>query len=278
MTVIAVGMVKDENDIIEPVLRHLVAEGVDRVILYDNLSTDGTFDTLERLHREGLPLVVLEDTEVGYYQSRKTSRLAQLAFEQGADWVLPFDADEVWYSPGSTIAEALGSVPDDVQVLKAAGWDHLVREGGHEFESTEGDGIDCSVCHEYSDATLHEVGPFSPWRREQTQPMVKVAFRAHPNPLVDMGNHGVTLPGTQGRDTTGVLAYRHFQYRSLAQMTRKLRQGRAAYEATDLRPDQGLHWRAGGLKTDEELARDWALLCSEEGLVFDPAPLRVAVS
>ena len=52
----AVGMVKDEIDIIEPVLRHLVAEGVDRILLLDNLSTDGTSETLIRLEAVGLPL------------------------------------------------------------------------------------------------------------------------------------------------------------------------------------------------------------------------------
>jgi hypothetical protein len=56
-------------------------------------------------------------------------------------------------------------------------------------------------------------------------------------------------------------------------MTRKLRNGREAYEASDIHPVHGTHWRAGGLKTDEELAVDWQVLCSEENLVFDPAPI-----
>lgn len=242
-------MFRDEEDVAEPVCMHLLAEGVDRLIVADNLSTDRTRQILDGIDS----VTVVDDPEPGYYQSRKVSALAAAAYEMGAEWVLPFDADEVWYAPGGerTIAAALAALPADVDVVKAPGWDHLVRD--------EGD------------------GPFSPWCREQAQPMVKVAFRAHPNPLVDMGNHGVVLPGAQGRDVHGVLAFRHFQYRSLPHLIRKLRTGRAAYEATDLHPDQGLHWRSGGLKTDEELARDWALLCSEEGLVFDPAPLRVPV-
>lgn len=255
MTVIAVGMVRDELDILEPVLRHLIAEGVDRILLNDNMSTDGTSEMLARLQAEGLPILVNLDEQVGFYQDVKTSRLARQAYELGADWVLPFDADEIWYGvdPKSgepcRISDALSQVDPEIQVVRAPGWDHIqIRD----------------------DAP----SPFSNLRRRDPQKLAKVAFRAHPDARLHMGNHDVTLPGPS---LTGPLAFRHFQYRSLRQMTTKLRNGREAYEASDVHPMHGTHWRAGGLKSDAELAAEWAELCAEDGLIFDPAPIRVRV-
>lgn len=239
-------MVHDEADVIGPVLRNLYHQGVDRVIVADNLSTDNTREILERVATEH-PLTILDDHVLAYDQATKMTGLARCAYEMGAEWVLPFDADEVWYGGYVTIAEALADVPADI--VMAGGFDHIVRSP--------------------------EDAPFSPWRRRQPQQLCKVAFRASPDAELNMGNHDVR--GCGEARVRGPLAYRHFQYRSLDQMTRKLRHGRAAYEASDVHPMHGTHWREGGLLSDEELAAKWAGLCSEEGLVFDPAPLGVRV-
>lgn len=239
--IIAVTMVRDEADVIGPVIANLFAHGVDHIIAADNLSTDRTRSILESFDS----LTVVEDSVLAYEQATKMTRLARQAHDMGADWVLPFDADEVWYAEGGTIAQALDTVTADV--VMAAGWDHIVR----------GDG----------DA------PFSPWRRRQPQKLCKVAFRARPDIELNMGNHDVRPEWlSRGR---GPLQYRHFQYRSLEQMTRKLRNGRAAYEASTVHELHGTHWREGGKLTDDEMAAKWDALCSEDGLVFDPAPIRV---
>lgn len=250
--IVAVSMFKNEEDVAETVVRHLFAEGVDRVIVADNLSTDHTRDILDTI-AEHYPLTVIDDPVLAYEQDVKMSRLARRAYEAGAEWVLPFDADEIWYGVDPQtgepcrIADALSQVDDEIQVVRAFGWDHIARVGPHTS------------------------GVFSPWRRVETQKLAKVAFRAHPDARMHMGNHDVTLPGPS---VIGPLAFRHFQYRSLEQMTTKLRQGREAYEASDVHPMHGTHWRAGGLKSDDELAVEWAELCSEDGLIFDPAPIR----
>ena len=241
VTVIAVTMVKDEADVIGPVIANLFAQGVDHIIAADNLSTDRTRSILEQYDR----LTIIDDDEPGYYQDAKMTRLARQAHDMGADWVLPFDADEVWYAEGGTIAQALDTVTADV--VMAVGWDHIVR----------GDG----------DA------PFSPWRRPQPQTLCKVAFRARPDAELNMGNHDVRPAEHRQR---GPLRYRHFQYRSLEQMTRKLRNGKAAYEASTVHELHGTHWREGGALSDDDMAAKWDALCSEEGLVFDPAPLGVS--
>lgn len=246
MTVVAVSMMRDEADVAGHVVRHLYRQGVDLVVVADNLSEDGTGN----LARDA-GAVVLADDDLAYEQDRKMTTLARIAYGYGATWVLPFDADEHWYPlTHDSIGEALASVPDNVDVVAAGGWDHI---------ATPNDPPD-------------EPNPFARicWRRPETQRLPKVAFRAAPDRRLHMGNHDVDPPGLTR--TTGTLAYRHYQYRTLEQMTRKLRNGREAYEASTVHEMHGTHWREGGLLTDEELAEKWDALCATAGLIFDPAP------
>jgi glycosyltransferase involved in cell wall biosynthesis len=238
VTVIGVTMVKDEADVISATIAQLFAQGVDHIIAADNLSTDQTRSILDKYDR----VTVIDDNEPGYYQDAKMTNLARQAHDMGADWVLPFDADEIWYGIDQPIAQALDGTPADV--IMAAGWDHIVTTPGDQ--------------------------PFSPWRRPDPQRLSKVAFRATATAELNMGNHDVR--GVGPYRTGGVLEYRHFQYRSLAQMTRKLRNGRAAYEASTVHELHGTHWREGGLLTDDEMAAKWDDLCGTDGLVFDPVP------
>ena len=42
-----------------------------------------------------------------YHQSQITTELAREAFQRGADWVVPIDADEFWWAPGGNFREVL---------------------------------------------------------------------------------------------------------------------------------------------------------------------------
>lgn len=238
----AVSMMRDESDVAAAVVNHLFAHGVHRILVNDNNSVDGTGDILR-----ACGATVFDDPEIGYYQDAKMSALATVAYEMGADWVLPFDADEIFYpTDGGTLAEFFATCTADV--VEARGWDHIA-----------------TACHP---------GPFSPDRRVAQQKLPKVAFRACERPYVHMGNHDVDRLMDGGLDTrTGGLSYRHFQYRSLEQYVRKVRNGREAYEASNLHYNYGTHWRVAGAKSDAELAADWAAMCAEPGLIFDPAPV-----
>lgn len=230
--IVGVSMVKDEADIIEASVRHLFAQGVDAVVVADNMSSDHTFGILDDLRQE-FPITLLVDDEPAYYQADKMTRLAGLAGVLGADWIVPFDADELWCG-----IAMLGSC--DAAVVRCVGFDHLPRAGGPLL---------------------------SPWRRQEPQRLPKVAFRWCEGARLHMGNHGVDRPGA----VVDGLTLRHFQYRSLDQMTRKLRGGKAAYDLTRGLDSHGQHWRAGGALSDLELAEKWAALCSEDA-VFDPVP------
>lgn len=241
--IVGISMVRDEADVIERLVEHMLAEGVDHLIIADNLSTDGTGDLLH-----DLPEVTVQlDRERGYYQADKMTALARQACDIGADWVIPFDADEIWYAPGQTIRDALDNAACDVVLAPA--YDHIARLAdpfmGHPF-----------------DAIVH--------RRDYPQKMPKVAFRASPDARLHMGNHDVDRPGEREQ----WLEIRHFQYRSLDQMARKVRQGTEAYEAADLHAMYGTHWKELAALSDEALEARWSDLCCEQDLIYDPAPVR----
>jgi hypothetical protein len=249
MTVVAVTMVRDEADIIGHTLDHLLAEGVDRILVADNLSADFTRLILENRAANDPRVVVVDDTEPGYYQNDKMTALARRAADElAAEWVLPFDADEVWYWPHGTLAEFFAQC--DVDVVTATGWDHI---------ATDDDPLDSNP---YVRIRQRRIGP---------QRLGKVAYRFHPAATLDFGNHFVfDHPGSTGRG----LQYRHFQYRSFEQMARKVRQGKDAYDATDLNQTYGAHWRELGALSDDQLWHKWRRLCEEPGLIDDPAPIR----
>lgn len=242
--IVAVAMMRDEADIAEYVVRHLLAEGVDHVIVADNLSHDGTGELLRGI---GAAVTVVDDPEVAYYQSEKVTRLAHLAGDMGATWVIPFDADELWYSPHGTLSAALaGSVAPVQRVLT---FEHV---------PTDSDGDDPNPLRRI----VH--------RRPDPKPFMKVAFQYHPTARVWQGNHDVDHPGSSDR---GLLEIREFQYRSLEQTARKVRNGRAAYEATDLAASEGSHWRLMGAWSDGELETWWKDYRAQP-VVLDPPPIR----
>lgn len=258
MTTIGVCMVKDEADIIGPTVAHM-AYHVDSLIIADNGSTDGTRRILADMARH-LPLTVLDDPEPAYYQSAKMSHLAACAAAAGAQWVVPFDADELWYTPhGDRIADLLAGMLG-TPVVRARLFNHWAsaKDGPHP-------------------------NPFLSmrWRETQPAPLDKVAFRWEPGAVIHQGNHGVSLPG--GVDSVVALEIRHFPYRTTDQFVRKALNGAAAYALTDLPEYEGAHWRQYGALHDslgrealEDVFREhfWRFDPAARGMVEDPAPYR----
>lgn len=243
-----IARVKDEADIIGPVVEHMLTQ-VDQVLVADNASTDGTREVLA-----GLDVILIDDPEVGYFQSRQMSALAAQAASMGAEWVVPFDADEWWYSPFGRIADVLADQPRAC-IAGAELYDHV---------ATGEDPDDANPVTRIQ------------WRRQKPAGLPKVAARARAPVTIHQGNHGAD----HGDRVDGLLVIRHFPYRSVEQFVSKVRNGAAAYAATDLPEHQCQHWRdygrlldSGGPEALADVFRAWFWQAHPtKDLIRDPAP------
>lgn len=260
MAVFGVTMVKNENDVIMGTMLHMAAE-VDHIIVADNGSDDGTRCTLATLAEE-LPLTIVYDDEPAYYQSVKMTALAARAAQEGATWIVPFDADELWNAGGGQhrIRDVLPGLPDDITVASAPLLNHLRT----------------AVDEDDPDPFRSMV-----WRARDPAPLPKVAFRWEDKAVIHQGNHAVSLPS--GGLVIPALEVRHFPARSQDQWIRKGLQGAAAYALTDLPQEQGAHWRSyqrihdlyGREALEAAFAEHWFYRSpADAGLVLDPAPYR----
>jgi glycosyltransferase involved in cell wall biosynthesis len=264
MTVVGISMVKDEADIVEYTVRHML-EQVDFVVVADNMSTDGTYEILKAM--TGVEswrrrLYVTRDENPAYYQSAKMTALAAWVHREfSARWVVPFDADEWWTSKWGRVADVLDDLPAAEGIATATLYDHVVT------------GADVGG----------ELDPFKRirWRRKLPGQFPKVAVRPVLAVTIEQGNHGAHYP-RQETTPNAVLEVRHFPYRSPEQMARKAVNGKAAYDATDLPETEGQHWRdygrlveAGGVDAMREVFVQWFyanIPTNDPTLIEDPAP------
>lgn len=268
---VAVGMVRDEGDVIEGTVLHLLGE-VDRLLIADNRSIDGTRETLTRLAKEHGNVTVIDDLDPAYYQAEKMTGLAAMAASwypaDHAPWILPFDADEVWTS----------TTPDPIRITL----DGLWRAG---YTTAVADLYDHYTTALDADDPLLHPDPFRSmvWRTATPAALSKVAFRWMPGAQIHQGNHGVTLPTSMLDWAVGQLQVDHFPYRTPEQMVHKARNGAEAYALTDLPRDAGLHWRQYGEILDRhgehalhEVFQEHFYYLSpiDGGLVYAPARYR----
>lgn len=265
-------LVKDESDIIETTVRHLLAQ-VDHVIVSDNLSTDGTRAILDRIRAEtvmagGQPqLEIVDDREVGYRQSEKTTNMARHAYQRGFSWVIPCDADEVWYAPdGRRLSHYLEGLAPDVMIVQAQLYNHLPT-------SDDPAGIGGSLAGELDSSPFKTIG----WRQREHGALPKVCARCRPDLRIGMGNHDAHTDGT-GLTVPG-LVIRHFSWRTPEQYLRKIRNGCAAYAVSGLPETYGAHWRMFEHATDEAIIEHFhtwfhsADPHADATLIYDPTPL-----
>lgn len=225
---VAVAMVRDEADVIRSTVAHMLDE-VDAVIVADNLSGDETRSILDELAAgAGGRLLVVEDLDPAYRQSEKMTELARRArTELAAEWVIPFDADEWWYSPFGRMADVLAEVAPQWLIVPAPLFDHVASGWDDQLEADP----------------IRRIQ----WRRRDRNPLPKVAARFRPDLVIEQGNHDASYRG-RGTYFDELLVVRHFPYRSPAQLVRKVRNGSAAYKAAgdSVRADFGAHWRQWG--------------------------------
>lgn len=235
LKIFAICLVKDEEDVIGYQIEYLIEQGVSHILLADNLSSDNTRAIVKNYSKE-FPITIIEDNEFAYYQAQKMNHFVSLAYSLGADFILPIDADEIWYSidDSLTLSETINNNSSHKTIFECQRRNFIPSP-------LDGDEENPFLRIKHIDPTTR-VGP-------------KVGFTRDKQAHLIQGNHDVlNHNGSRIRDA---IAINHFPYRSFEQFKRKLRNGRAVYESTDLPEGMGRHWRTLGALSDEDIAEKW---------------------
>jgi glycosyltransferase involved in cell wall biosynthesis len=220
-------LVRDEQDILRENIEFHLAQGVDKVIVTDNASTDSTPDIVREYERRGLARLILEPSD-DYAQGKWVTRMARLAAaEEGADWVINNDADEFWWPRQGDLRSAFESVPDEVGVVVCKRVNFVPRaEDERPF---------------WQRMTVREVESFNDFGRPLPP---KAAHRAHPEVTVRQGNHKIEDVDLGQKLDDARIEILHFPMRSYAQFENKIAKGGAAYARNkDLPKRTGRTWR-----------------------------------
>ena len=226
MRLVMTLLVRNEQDVLRANLEHHLAQGVDHVIITDNLSEDATRDITGEYERAGVATVI-DESDDDYDQAAWVTRMARIAADElAADWVVNNDADEFWFAPDGTLAEHLAALPPAVTVVDAPRHDLLPQpEDDRPW---------------YERLVYRHVEPL---RFDGTDLPSKVCHRAAPDVKVGQGNHVVTAPTLDDPVDTGVRIL-HVPMRSEPQMRRKVILGGAAYQRNEkVGPRTGHLWR-----------------------------------
>ena len=237
MKICALSMVKNEQDIIEPFVRHHLGL-MDVLYIQDNGSVDKTREILFALVDEYKGrLIVTTDTEFAYRQSERMSKLfATVQPLMRADFMLFLDADEfVGCASRAELESQLLVIPPGHQGY-AEWWPGVLR--GDEYHRPD------------------PLTSFRWMRRERNRGLVfrKAILRlggSSPRVTVAQGNHFVLVGAGLGMADamapecqTDIRLY-HFPVRSLAQVTAKAVVGWMAITARDPNArakGDGLQW------------------------------------
>ncbi|TFD29326.1 glycosyltransferase family 2 protein [Cryobacterium lyxosi] len=238
-------MVRDEADIIGPMIDHHLSQGVDTIIVTDNGSVDGTLEILQSYEDA---IVLKQDLVQRKQQHSVVTAMAREAFTRfGADWVINADADEFWLptAAGRTLREVFTEIPPDLQTFTVPVIDMIGAA------SLRGTGLQRLRYRDTRSVTrLAELGLHA----HSTPNAVHIG---HEFIEVAQGNHSVnlesvgTLPGHLGIEVL------HFPWRSWEQFERKVRNSGKAYESNpDLQPSPNHHgmreyrrWKLGSLQS-----------------------------
>jgi len=207
---------RDEADCIEVFIRFYITMGFDWVVIIDNRSTDGTSSIVKNLILNGLPVLLFEDTRLGF-ERHLTEYYQMIGSTFDVRWLFFLDCDEFILFPDGAISY-LDALPQDVNCLRLAEREmYPIVESPGDFGSFL---LTRRASPRFSDTTK-EVSVFNPEAK------------------VYAGKHEIWLPSKKVLHPSDVFI-RHYRFRSPEQAARKMRnkvEAHSAYSDSDIERD-----------------------------------------
>jgi SAM-dependent methyltransferase len=232
--IISLSMVKNEQDIIEPFIRHN-ARFVDCMIILDNASVDETRRIAMDCARELGNVIVTDNEEFGYLQAERMTRAllgCQSVFR--ADFVLFLDADEfISATDRAALEDVLRRIPSGG--VGRMPWRNFIL-APDDIEAAEQD-----TPRHMRHRRAVEVPPFE-------KVVLRLDGACRTDLFVAQGNHNVVTTNGEALPTIALddLPLLHFAVRSRQQMMTKGIVGWMAYLGKDPNARyaaDGLQWR-----------------------------------
>lgn len=193
-------VVRDEEDILEHMLRHTLSSGVDALFVTDNNSKDRTPGILAKFPEI---VDVFQSDDMTHNQEKHTTYMARVACKLDPSWIVHLDADEFWCGLG-----------DFEDIPEEAGWSTTAYI--HPPTPSGKDGT-CDL------ATQSGYIDFKGYAKE-----FKIIHRPDPHVIVRHGNHGTNKAPVGLFET---IHRHHYPIRSFSQFRRKTSQGNASLNA-----------------------------------------------
>jgi hypothetical protein len=225
-------MVRDEADIIQAMIDHHVAQGVDAILVTDNGSVDGTTEILERYAADGVIDLRHDPVQRKQQWSVVTAMARDAHTSFGADWVVNADADEFWLprDRSRTLAEVFAEIPTDYQSFPVP----VVNLTGS--PAAAGSGLQRLVYRDERPLeALHAVGI-------RAHPSSDAPHIGRPDVEVSQGNHQVNLESLGTPEPGLEIEVLHLPWRSWKQYRGKVEATGRAYESNpELKPSPNHH-------------------------------------
>ncbi len=227
MKITTIFCARNEADILEACVRHY-AQWSSKIIVVLHQCVDNSKEIIEHLIREGLPIECRIDSGLLHEQSSMMTTLLFDAMNEGADWIVPVDADEfIIGDVPSILANQSGLSPIRVP------WKCYVPMPEDHSEEK-------NVLRRI---TYRKASEHPPWYKV----IVPTALlRDGSGKRLYAGNHGVmNADGTPVSDIDTTLTMAHFPVRSAEQIKRKVYGGWLTNIA-DIRKPHGntFQWKA----------------------------------
>lgn len=211
MKIYAISLVKNEVDIIEHCLRS-AALWAEKIFVYDNGSTDGTWELVQKLAAEIPVIIAWKQDGKPFYEGLRGEvyeAFHHLA-EEGDWWCFRLDSDEIYpYNP----ADELLKIEEKYQVVAKESIEYvLTHEDIEEYDFTQLTPVKFDKIRYYLPDTYSEVRFFRHRNRLKWEP-------------------GRDMPKHMGITSPDRVKVQHFQYRSIPQMINRIIDRKKAREA-----------------------------------------------